>query len=437
MGKKIYEDNWWYNRLKFLAGFYIRGAFCRLKYTGLDRIPRGGALLYAPNHCNGLMDPLAVVNIDDEKKVFVARADIFDGKKASKFLSFLKMLPINRMRDGFKTVTRAEDTITKCIEVMAHKVSVCILPEGTHRTMHALLPIGKGVARVALGAVKELGSGCPVYIVPAGLEYGDYFRYRSTLLVNVGEPLNVTEYVFSHPELQENDIYRWIRETLGRRLRRSIVCVNDEASYDAIWELTKIASGRRTSDKDLEARYECNASAVKAIEEYSRNSPEEAAALFSEAADFATARRKARISLKSLRSGHLRTKALKDTLVSILEAPFFAASAAASLPVWAAAECIASKSPDPAFRNSFRVVVHVAVWTLMLVIWAAFLFSSQRWYIAAPLLAVLTVAPMVVYDYFERMRITVSNWNALANGSVRERYRHLEDRVKTIVSNKQ
>lgn len=436
MGKKIYEDNWWYSRLKFLAGFYIRGAFCRLRYTGLDRIPREGALLYAPNHCNGLMDPLAVINIDSEKKVFVARADIFSGRWAG-FLAFLKMLPINRMRDGFRKVVKAEDTISKCVEILAHKVSVCILPEGTHRTMHALMPIGKGVARVALGAVKELGSECPVYIVPAGLEYGDYFRYRSTLLVNVGEPLNVTQFVFSHPELPEREIYRWIRESLGRNLRKSIVCVNDESSYDAIWELSKIASGRQTSDRNIEARYESNVNAVNALQEYSRKSPAEAAALFSEASDFAAARKKARISLKSLRSGHLRTKTIIDTVVSALEAPIFAIFAAASLPVWATAECLASKSPDPAFRNSFRIVVHVALWTLMLIFWTVFFFSSQKWYIAAPLVLFITISPTVVYDYFEHLRITVSNWNALANASVRKRYRRLEEKTRTIISNKQ
>ena len=106
MGKKIYDDSWWYYRLKFLAEFYIRGSFTRLKYIGTERIPTDGSVIYAPNHCNALMDPLVVINMGEEKKVFVARADIFSGKKSRKILNFLKIMPINRRRDGLRLQPR-------------------------------------------------------------------------------------------------------------------------------------------------------------------------------------------------------------------------------------------------------------------------------------------------------------------------------------------
>lgn len=433
MGKKIYDDSWWYYRLKFLAEFYIRGSFSRLKYIGTERIPTDGSVIYAPNHCNALMDPLVVINMGEEKKVFVARADIFSGKKSRKFLNFLKIMPINRRRDGLRNMTRAEDTIRKSIEVVGNKVKFCILPEGTHRTMHALLPIGKGVARVAYGAVKEIGSGFPVYVVPVGLEYGDYYRFRNTLLVNVGEPFNVTEYVFSHPEMTEHDILQKIRSVVSDRLHDNIVCVTDEDNYDAIWELSKIASGRNTAACDLKARFDYNRNAIGRIEAYAQENPSEAGALFRETTDFTAERKKARISINSLNKKRLAGSAVLNTLLAVILFPLFCVSATVSLPVWLTSEIMARRVKDPAFRNSLRMVTHLTLWTVLYIVWVVIFLCTIRWYWAIVLAVVTAPAPKVVYDYFELVRMAVSDWRAVASSSIRNRYRALERKVKELV----
>ena len=46
------------------------------------------------------MDPLAVMFSINKQIVFLARADIFKNKIAAKFLHFLKILPVFRIRDG-------------------------------------------------------------------------------------------------------------------------------------------------------------------------------------------------------------------------------------------------------------------------------------------------------------------------------------------------
>ena len=38
----------------------------------------------------------------------------------------------------------------------------------------------------------------PLYIVPVGLEYGNFFRFRSTVLVQTGEPINVSAFLKEH-----------------------------------------------------------------------------------------------------------------------------------------------------------------------------------------------------------------------------------------------
>ena len=191
--KKIYEDDWGYNVVRAIADPYIRGSYKTIRYVGTENIPRDGAVIFAPNHCDALMDPLVVLAMKPRKMVFVARADVFQKPFFRKVLTFFKLMPINRVRDGFRSVLKTEETIEKSIEVLNNRVPFCILPEGRHRTMHSLLPMGKGIARIALGAERTKKDEGHIYIVPVGCEYGDYFRYRSTLVVSVGKPEDILE----------------------------------------------------------------------------------------------------------------------------------------------------------------------------------------------------------------------------------------------------
>ncbi|MBQ5481916.1 MAG: 1-acyl-sn-glycerol-3-phosphate acyltransferase, partial [Bacteroidales bacterium] len=108
--KKIYEEDWWYYRVRNIADPYIRGSYKKLRYEGTEKIPRDGAVIYAPNHCDALMDPLSVLAMNREQMVFVARADIFKKPVIRKILTFFKIMPINRVRDGFRSVLNTEDT---------------------------------------------------------------------------------------------------------------------------------------------------------------------------------------------------------------------------------------------------------------------------------------------------------------------------------------
>ena len=94
--------------------------------------------------------------------VFVARADLFKINKLKKIFTFLKIMPIMRIRDGVSEVKKNDETIQKSIDVLLDKVPFCILPEGTHRAMHSLLPLGKGICRIALQTQELLPNGTPL-----------------------------------------------------------------------------------------------------------------------------------------------------------------------------------------------------------------------------------------------------------------------------------
>ena len=433
MGKKIYEKSLGYAALRWWVDAFVRGSYRRVRYLGLEKIPTEGAVIYAPNHCDALMDPLAVLVMSRRRKVFVARADVFRNPKVARILNFLKIMPINRKRDGLKNMHKAEETIEKSIEVLANDCHFCIMPEGTHRPMHALLPIGKGVARIALGTYQATGGDRPVWIVPIGLEYGDYFRFRGTLLAQIGDPIAAADFIRSHPEMNEHDIMQGLRAELSEKLAETISCVRDEANYEAIWELAKIASGKIPARR-MKKRLEANRSAIARIEAFGAAQPEAAASLYGEALAFRRDRRAARISINSLYKRRPRLAALWNTLLCLVSLPLFALFAIASLPVWLAAEKIAGRIKDHAFRNTARMGTTMVLWTLLYLIEAVLLFCFLPWYWALAAALLLIPAPMVSYDFFELWRVTASHWRSLTRrgAAVRGQYNALKTKIDTL-----
>ena len=431
MSQKIFEKDGLYTICRQITDFFIRHSYRRLQYEGLDKIPTDGPIIYAPNHCNALMDPLAALALNRKRKVFVARADIFSKPAIVKILTFFKIMPINRLRDGLRNMTRAEETIEKSIEVLTHRVDFCIMAEGTHRPMHSLLPIGKGVARVAYGAYQQLGPDTPLYIVPLGLDYGDYYRFRTTQLVKVGDPINVTGFFNEHKGENEHDLMEKIRNMVSEGIKGQIVYIPDNEDYEAIWESSKLASGC-ISPMDLKGRFDANRAAIARIEKFRTSNGVASDALFERVLSFTGRRRKAGISLNSLRLAAPALRALLCTLLAIVTLPLFLFAAICSLPIWLGSELVIRNIRDRAFHNSFRCAIMTLIWPIFLLIWAIVLFCTVRWWMALVLLALLLLAPAAVYDYVELLRMARSHWSCAFNRSIRKDYADLKETINKI-----
>lgn len=229
---KIQDKDRLYLFLRPYVDWVFRRSYRRFRYIGRENIPTDGAVIFAPNHTNALCDAMAILGIDWRQKVFVARADIFHDPKRAKILTWLKIMPINRVRDGLDEVRHNDETIDRAVDTLRDGVPFCILPEGTHRPKHSLLPLSKGIFRIALQANDTFGQEKPVYIVPVGLEYGDYFHLWDSLTVNIGKPINVTQFAADHAELSYPQLMMALRDELTQRMREQILWVPDDEHYE-------------------------------------------------------------------------------------------------------------------------------------------------------------------------------------------------------------
>ena len=389
----------------FLLGYVnrcFRLSYSSLEYAGIGNIPADGAIIFAPNHANTLMDALAVLSLDNRAKVFVARADIFKNKMAAPILDFLKMLPINRIRDGKDALSENGEVFRQCIDALCAGLPFCILPEGTHRTMHSLLPLRKGIARIALEAIRDIPGDMPVRIVPVGLEYEDYFMFRSRLLVTVAEPIDVRAFAASVSQEPDAVFCRQLLKEIESRIKASIVCLPDDERYNGLWEASNIFYSRQ--NRHDAPMIERRAGLQKAVDMICKRHPE----LIGKAEESAALRRKLKIRLSSITSFPTRGGVAIRCLGLLLILPAAVAEALLLSPALATISIFRKLLKDKAFSNAIRFVTCFILYRPLLLLGcltAAFFHPIA----SACILAAGWIAPIVFYDYVHEIGQLISD----------------------------
>ena len=150
---KIWEKDRLYSFLRPYVDVCTKYSYNKAHVRG--SLPEDGAVIIAPNHTSTLMDALVVLRSRKKPTVFGARADIFAKPLVARILRFLRILPLARLRDGAKSVLQNLETFEVIDDVLDNGVPFCLFPEGRHRPMHSLLPIGKGIARIAFASAEK------------------------------------------------------------------------------------------------------------------------------------------------------------------------------------------------------------------------------------------------------------------------------------------
>jgi 1-acyl-sn-glycerol-3-phosphate acyltransferase len=237
-----------YALLKYTAGFWHNNVFYRkVIVLGRENINPDHHLIFAPNHQNALMDALAVLFTQKGHLIFLARADIFKRKTISSILYFLKILPVYRMRDGFSSLKANDEIFTKTIDVLKNKNGLVILPEGDHAGFRRLRQLKKGICRVAFQADEATGFSLNIKIIPVGIEFSNYSRYRQVLTVVYGKPVEVNEFFGLYRESPERALNE-LRVKLSTEMKRNMVHIESEEDYEAIDELRAMINGRFSDD---------------------------------------------------------------------------------------------------------------------------------------------------------------------------------------------
>ena len=404
----------------------------------MENLPEDGALILAPNHCNTLMDALVILRSYRGSTVFGARADMFRKPFIAKLMSFIRILPMVRQRDGLRTVLQNNATQEIVVDTLENDVRFCVFPEGKHRTMHSLQMLGKGVSRIAFAACERFGNSKTVYVVPVGIEYGDYFRYRSTSLVSYGKAINTTDFFRNGGFDNDAQAIDALRTELGRKISELITFIPDNDSYDSKWALLKMCAiykskkGYGDFGTDLYASMQKNRVIAADIEEALEKVPDATSAILERARAFDRKRKETLISIYSFRKMSPMWNAVSKGITALLGLPYFIFSAIAALPMWATEFKIRSSVKDPAFRNTVSFGVKLAMKLVIFPLYAVLAFCLAPWWIAIAFLALYIPSYYYFHDYIEGCRRWFSDLRLLNNKKLYKEFKSIVKDFKTL-----
>jgi 1-acyl-sn-glycerol-3-phosphate acyltransferase len=428
--KNIYDKDLGYTILKPIVDWNTKHSYRKIEVTGKENIPTDGAVIIAPNHCNTLMDALVILQAFKDESVFGARADIFNKPFIAKIMTFVRILPMVRQRDGLRNVLKNNETQEIIVDTLENKVRFCMYPEGRHRPAHSLQTLGKGTFRAALAANSKFGDKMPVYIVPTGIEYGDYFRYRSTCLITFGEAINVTEFVKGLNVENEVQMIEPLRKELASRMSKLITFIKDDEQLYNKWALTKMLAadkGLRYGDfgRSLHKGMLANREIVADIEKACEDKPEDMEKLLEKVAEFDKKRRKKGISIYSFRKKNEALNAVGKAFAALIGLPYWIFSAIVSSPMWLTYNLLRSKTRDKAFHNTVGFGVKLALGTILLITYAILAFCLLPWPYALALTLLTIPSYSYFFDYLEGMRRYISDLKLLGEKKLRGKFKDI------------
>lgn len=181
-----------------LARIALRWYYREVQTVGVERVPRDVPMLVVANHPNALMDPMLVATAMPRRLTFTGKATLFEKPFLPAFLHRVGVVPLRRASDeaarrsagGAPDPRRNLEAFKAIVGALASRRAVLIFPEGKSHDEPGMSPLKTGAARIALQA-RDAGVR-DLVILPVGLVFEDKAEPRTRVLVDIGEPLDLS-----------------------------------------------------------------------------------------------------------------------------------------------------------------------------------------------------------------------------------------------------
>lgn len=372
MKNTLADFNFFYSILRPLVDYGTVNHYRSVTIRGRENLPKEDAYILAPCHQNALMDALLILLVRPRPIAFLARADIFQKKAQAKALNFLRIGPVYRIRDGRDQLSRNTEVFKNSREVLEKGVPLCLMAEGTHNNKHQMLPLVKGMFRIACGTQKELGDK-PLYIVPVGIDYDDYEDVYHNVCLNIGKPIDVRPFMAEY-ESNEPVALNQMREALATALGGQMHNVQSKEHYEEEYAYCHLKTQETLKALRLKNNPWGRFMARKHIsEQMAQLSEEQRAPLYAEGAAFAADLKRRGVPLWFASKGWNWGKSLLSLLAVILTVwavilPIWKNWLLSNLIVYLPTHLITKyKIKDPQFRSSVNFGIRLFATFLYLV----------------------------------------------------------------------
>lgn len=222
----------------------------QIELEGAEQIPDTGPVLLCGNHPNSLVDPIVIGIASGRPVRFMAKAPLFKTPVLGPIMYGLGMIPTYRGSDDSKQVRRNLESLDSSIQFIVQGHAVGIFPEGKSHDAMQVEMVRSGVSRIAVQAVKQGASD--LVVVPLGLNYGRKEQFRSSIWVQVGQPIEIEKWLQENGE-EGRKAVRALTQEVEKRLK-SVVVHLEEPGWEPLLEDLEVLIQTDSTSKSLRLR---------------------------------------------------------------------------------------------------------------------------------------------------------------------------------------
>lgn len=365
-----------YALVKKLVYAAFRLSHRRIVVVGEENIPTNKPVVFAANHQNALMDPLAVLLTNSTQPVWLARADIFRKKMLVPIFRFLKIIPVYRLRDGKDSLQQNDHTFDTAVEVLENNLAIALFPEGAHSGKRRMLAHKKAVPRIVFRAEEKHGFTLGVQIVPVGIYYDHYWNFNRSLIVQYGEPIFVSDYRDQFCQNEQLAVQN-LREELFNRIHALSMNIPSEEYYTEYEQIRELLSDGWTQEKhgsDLLSRFSSDCELMEAVARFENANPQLFEHLMHDLKTLTSASESKGFSLGEIQAKKrncLLQYCLFFLLVLCLLPVFLPGLFVSGWQFLLARRWVGKKVKDPVFTSSFNFVLGLLLFPLSWIVLAA------------------------------------------------------------------
>lgn len=192
--------NLWLNLVEAYINLGFLFYYKKIKTIYIEEIPKDKAVIFLSNHQNALLDPLLIAVNSTRKNYFLTRADVFTNKVITSILKSLQMIPVYRLRDGIRTITKNKRIFSYCSDVLLNNKSIILFPEGNHSLNRNVRNLSKGFTRIIEDYLKRKKEH-KLVIIPVGLNYQTPTEFGDRVSIFFGRSIDPSKFLNSNNEL--------------------------------------------------------------------------------------------------------------------------------------------------------------------------------------------------------------------------------------------
>ncbi len=190
-----------YRFIRSLANIALKVFFRRTTIEGFEESVEDGPTIFISNHSNALVDGVIVACMLNRPVTLIVKSTLGDNPLLKMLFGAVGVVPFSRRQDagGDADPARNAGSISECCRILAQGGAICLFPEGQSHSDPQLRRFHTGAARIVFEYLNGEGHRPPLKIVPVGLLYEGKDKFRSSVIVRLGDAIEAQSWISANP----------------------------------------------------------------------------------------------------------------------------------------------------------------------------------------------------------------------------------------------